>query len=50
MQDLSHEDKPAACGHEVQPEHAEHIILLVLPVVSVLWVVYLEHVELVRST
>lgn len=43
MQDLSHEDKPAAFGHEAQPEHAEHIILLVLLVVSVLWVIYLEH-------
>lgn len=42
-QDLPHEDKPAAFGHEAQPEHAEHIILLVLLVVSVLWVMYLEH-------
>lgn len=41
MLDLFLVDKPTACGQQVQPEHTEHIVFLVLPVVSVLWMIFL---------
>lgn len=41
MLDLFLVDKPTACGQQVQHEHTEHIVFLVLPVVSVLWMIFL---------